>query len=407
MQNRSVSSNIFVYLVAFYLFNWYFQLGSRISFFNEIRLEFLMALLLLGVSAFNLNFQERTPLFSIVLSWLLLLAIYTIFSVDFESSSKVYIDRVLKFSVVALFITVFAKDETGIRVMMLGLLLAFAKLTSEGFIGWLGGGLMWQNQGVMRLHGAITMFRHPNSFSGLAVGAVAILLPMLSSYRSLIVRACIVVTLIFSTFVIIFTASRTGYVAIIGVLAFYFRAEIKRRFWLFLTSLPIVVLGAIYIIPDQYLGRFYSIFTLEEAEGGSALARIQILIDAWEVFLKFPFGVGVSAFPYIRGELFGRYQDTHNLYLEILTNLGIFGFILFFVLVSVIFRMNYKIYECPTASAYQKALAHSMLLFLVARLLLGLFGMDLYEVYWWLIIGFTAANYRLLRQMRLKDESRF
>ncbi len=43
------------------------------------------------------------------------------------------------------------------------------------------------------------------------------------------------------------------------------------------------------------------------------------------------------------------------------------------------------------------ASAKALMLFIFIRLVLGLFGMDLYEVYWWFACGFTAAIYKLSR----------
>ena len=43
-------------------------------------------------------------------------------------------------------------------------------------------------------------------------------------------------------------------------------------------------------------------------------------------------------------------------------------------------------------------------LFLITRLMLGLFGMDLYEIYWWFALGLTTALYNIDTVARKKTE---
>ena len=43
------------------------------------------------------------------------------------------------------------------------------------------------------------------------------------------------------------------------------------------------------------------------------------------------------------------------------------------------------------------AVSKSIEAFIWARLFLGLFGMDTYEIYWWFAIGITVAAYNLAK----------
>lgn len=106
----------------------------------------------------------------------------------------------------------------------------------------------------------------------------------------------------------------------------------------------------------------------------------------------------MGAFPEVRENIFGRSQDTHNLYLEILTNTGFIGLIIFFLFISQLLKTNQKIIRFhmshdSSESPFLIALASSMVGFIWARLFLGLFGMDMYEIYWWLALGLTLSNF--------------
>ena len=154
----------------------------------------------------------------------------------------------------------------------------------------------------------------------------------------------------------------------------------------------------------------------------SSDARIQILSDSFEVFIRHPFGVGVSAFPLVREEYFGMKQDTHNLYLEIATNLGFQGLIAFGLLYTAFVRRFNSIRHSLGAQLYSMskltsdrfgegemklhakhekdlnlflAMVNAILVYLLLRLVLGLFGHDLYEIYWWIVIGFVFSLNKL------------
>ena len=111
----------------------------------------------------------------------------------------------------------------------------------------------------------------------------------------------------------------------------------KKKFVVYTAALAV---AAVVFVPGQYFERFDTIYTMEEKEGASSATRIEILKDAVEIFASHPFGVGIQAFPAVRKTTFGREQDTHNLYLEVATNLGIQGLLssgfLFFKLLQTL-----------------------------------------------------------------------
>ena len=180
---------------------------------------------------------------------------------------------------------------------------------------------------------------------------------------------------------------------------------------------PAVIL---YLVPQDYLDRAYTVFTLKEKEGKSAETRVEILTDAWTILKEQPFGVGVAAFQVVRKERFGRVQDTHNLYLQVATNLGVHGLVVFLVFIALMWRalrrsgrllgaqaarLTERVADAGGGSPelvkhlsdveFMRATAVAVELFLVIRLALGMFGMDLYEIYWWFSLGLTVALHHL------------
>lgn len=410
-------------LFCSYVIIWYLQVGSRISFLGEIRIELIVACLLLPLALrthSKSKIEMDSSLLPIIIVYFLLLLMMTLFSYDFQTSWNVFFNRVLKFAFMALFIVCFVKSPTGMRFFLVAFMLACMKMGQEGLLGQLTGSLVWQNQGVMRLHGSTSLYRHPNSFAGMALGTIPFIYT-LWPISNRFVKTALIVQLVFALNIVIYTGSRTGYVGFIILLVFvFYKSKVRKKFLLYgiifsLISFP--------LIPQQYVERFETIFTQQDKEGRSIETRMQILEDAWQIFLAHPLGVGISAFPAIRKDIFGRVQDTHNLYLEVVTNLGIQGLIVFFMLVFKMFKMLNELKNNISFQIKQlmeslfrdgssdhvkqqmekhlrdlklmEATCNAVYLFIILRLGLGFFGMDLYEIYWWFAAGITISLFNI------------
>ncbi len=401
---RKIKENKFlVYLTCLYIFVWYLQLGNRVDILGTIRFEFLLGAFLSVCALMTLisSREKPTPLKGPILFFFCVLAFYTLFSYDRADSWDVFYDRVVKFSMMAAFLAAFIRSEWALKLAIGAFLLAMIKMGQEGLVGWLGGGLVWQNQGIMRLHGSTMLYRHPNSFSGMAVGCLPFifyLYPVANKWQ----KAALGFLLLCAIIIIVFTGSRTGYVATALLGMYFWREKLRQaKVKYFLIGVVVILIGAA-LMPEQYVGRIASIFTGEEAEGSSSDARIQIIKDAIAIFLAKPWGIGVSAFPSVRMDMFGRFQDTHSLYLELLTNLSVLGLAAFGLLVYRVIKTNREIIRWQRASTdgslFIIALANAIIAFVLARLFLGLFGHDTYEIYWWFATGFTIALYRVSQE---------
>lgn len=401
--SRHEPKRLFVYLTCVYILTWYLQLGNRVGILGAIRFEFLLGFVL-SLSALFTYFsepQKHTPLLKPTLFFWGILTLYTLFSHDFSFSWNLYFDRVVKFSMLGMFLSVFVRTPWALKMVVGAFLLAMLKLGQEGFMGWLTGGQVWENQGIMRLHGSVSMYASPNSFSGMAVGCLPFIYYLYPSVAKLW-KCCLLLLLIFCIVIIIYTGSRTGYIATVGVgLVFILKTQGRTRL-LSLTMAVLVAGGTIFLVPSDYKQRFESIFASAEKRDGSTAARLDILKDSVSIYLAYPFGVGVGAFPLVRAEMFGRSQDTHNLYLELLTNLGPLGLVSFFVLVYRILWTNIDLQKRLEATHFPEksfvmAISKSIVVFLYARLFLGLFGMDTYEIYWWFAVGMTVALWNITK----------
>lgn len=410
---------------AVYVIGWYLQIGTRWGILGRIRFEFLIAGFL-AIIAVVLHRQRKVApsgLLYVVLAYFAVCVLSFIFTPSFSRSWFVFLTYVIKYAFFAFFVYEFVREPRALKIFIIALFLAWLKMGQEGMYGVLTGGMMWMNQGVMRLHGTTGFYFHPNSFSGFAVGTLPFIYYYLPIVKK-IPRLLLLLQLVFSLNIILFTGSRTGYVAFAGLILYSIFAARKKVKFFTVTAFLVLILAT--QIPTDYVERFQSIFTGEEKAGQSTEKRKEILRDAWSIFKEHPLGVGIGAFPDVRQQKFGRDQDTHNLYLQIATNLGVQGLVVFFALIYLITKrlsfvernseeqllrmsptkmkplsgensMQKRMVEHYGDVQLLKATAQAMKMFLFARLVLGLFGHDLYEIYWWFLIGTTAALFYIVQ----------
>lgn len=404
------------YLVGFYIFAFYLELHFRIPVLSTIRFQFIFGAFLSLICLVKFVSEKHSgaafqPVTKTVFILLFVMGIYTVFAINKEAAFRVYPDRVLKFALVAFFIYVAVNKIADLRVILGFMLLAWLKLGQEGLVGWYTGSMVWENQGIPRLRGSTAMFGHPNSYSGFAVGCLPFCIFLLAAVKSNLLRLGLLALLFCSLIIIMSTGSRTGYVAVLlGALYFFMKLK-KGKIKIILLAVVALSLS-INFIPEAYKERFNSIFTGEEKEGRSSEKRLEIIEDALAVYSHYPMGVGVASFTKVREQMFARNQDTHNLYLEILTNIGPVGLVLFIVFIKNIITLNNKncsrIKTQPYLPNSDAKLMNNLCLaingFIFLRLLLGLFGMDMYEIYWWMALGFTLAINKLLILQDAQDQ---
>ena len=411
----------------------YMQWGARKDIFEAIRIEFLLGIMLIALSSYMLSLQplrfDVLPEAKRVLIGICLLFFTMIIQIPIAADPAlaqiVFWDRVIKFAMLTFFIMALVRSPDTMRWFMAAFLFACFYVTQESARGALNGGLIWENQGIMRLHGAVPIYRHPNSLAGVAAGTIPFAVFVAAGVRRWWVKGMLLAPLATATLCVMYSGSRTGYLGVLAFLLYWWSQSDKKLRWVIWA----VALGVVLVplIPKQYIERFQSIGG-EEAEGHSKEARLQIIEDAVAIFMENPAGVGVASFPAVRRAKFGRSQDTHNLYLEVATNLGIQGLAVFLFLVGAMYvavrkairdfrrrrreldlalrkvgrnrRLRKRLTALRQDVIFLEMVAKATNGFLLVRLVLGLFGMDLYEVYWWFAAGLAIALLETARRLK-------
>lgn len=418
---------------------WWLEVGLRIPALGEIRLEFLLAvaatLMAIVRRLRGSNRRERLhrkiegngDVASCMAMLLVVLAIGVPFAIDTRIAWDAFFNRVVKLALIGALISHFVVSPATLRIYLLSQLVAFMKIGQEALFGKITGSMVWENQGVPRLHGtAGSMFGHPNSLSGKTVSSIPWVVYLYPVVQRRWAKILLVVQFVFAINIVIFTASRTGYLTVIVIATLMVLMARRNRLRWILVLLVSVATTASFM-PPEYKQRFMSSFTGQEAEGQSSATRKALLVDSLNTFVENPLGVGIGGFRQYQAMHGRNAQDTHNLYTQILAEAGIQGFICFVMLVFVILRKAFRCRrgftsivdglshtplggnESKDASAVEQrnaqlllATTNALIVFVIARLVLGLFGHDFLEIYWWLAAGLVMA----LHKMRLVAERR-
>lgn len=424
-------------LFCIYILAWFWQLGIRREWLGAIRFEFLLGALLAILAMLLLASQGRSRIadewpYGLLIAVGILFSLITIqvpLSIVPEYSSGVFLERVVKFAFISIFIIAFIRCPENLRWLVVTLLIAWGYLTFESFRSALKGTMIWESQGVPRLRGDTPMFRHPNSLAGMAIGVLPFAFFVLPLIKKNWLRVALLFSVVTALGCVMYSGSRTAYLGV-AALCFYLVFAVNRSIFKAIGISVIILTISFIAMPEIYQARLLTIVTGEEIEGASMDARKTIQEHAIAVFKANPLGVGVQAFPEARERMFGKRPDTHNLYLEVATNLGIQGlisFVFFIILLlktlwGTVLRVERSIVYLQTLQKdaerdpvflqkilhvindylWIRAISLAVTGYILLRLVLGLFGHDLYEVYWWLSFGFAVVLFRIAKRLDAK-----
>ncbi len=410
---------VFLLFLAFVVVR-YVQAGERMDLLRAIRLEFLLGgasivIACIQISARRPEIGRGRVLLTAILLLFACMIVQLPMAADPVLARKIFNDRAFKFAMLAFLTVVYVESPKYMKWFLAAFLFSIFYITLESVQGLLDGGLYWENQGVMRLHGAVPLYAHPNSLGGVALGVLPYVYYLWPHTPRWYLRLCLLALATTSSICVIYSGSRTAYLGLVGLVVWMFYTSPRKG--RFLLRLAVVGVLIVSLLPDQYIERFKSIGG-KEKEGNSKGTRLEIISDAWTIFLENPLGIGVASFPAKRMERFGREQDTHNLYLEVATNLGIQGLVVFLTMVGALMLVLHRAardfesqrrklvllarHGVPPSLRrllsrqdrdlqFLVAVAHATGAFIFARLILGLFGMDLYEIYWWFGSGIALC----------------
>ncbi len=243
---------------------------------------------------------------------------------------------------------------------------------------------------------------HPNHLAGYLnlILPFAIACCLLSTER--LWKRVSALTVALGTVTLLLTQSRGGYIAFactIVVAIWHFAKSCRRR--VLLIGVFTALGFAAYILLQQWNPTHFEGYTNDL----SLLSRAVLWYTAWTLFLSSPLhGVGFGTFSLIADHYLPQLPDleaglqVHNIYLELLAETGILGFISFFVLVAATFREARR--QLRSTGWFEHSLAFGVTGGTVAILVHSFFEHDIFwapqtgGLFWILLATIVAAPFR-------------
>lgn len=418
---REIGLPAFLFVLAF-TFSHYVAASQRLDILATVRNELLLGLVcaLLAVAAMvsdpmPLVTGRRAAISSAV--FFVLVVIQVPFAMDPVSAKYAFDEWVSKQAIFTFFIANLLRSPRHVALFLATYLFSLFYIYQEAVRGLISGSLVWRNQGIQRLHGGVDRYRHPNGLSLAATSCLPFFYYLRNVWTKWWMRLAMLGAVGLAVLCIVNTGSRAGYVGVIaGALTVWWTSKHKVRNILVLLVLAVVAQLA---MPEQYRERFETIGG-EEIEGASQEARITLMQDAWEIFLDYPYGIGVNSFIHARLQKFPerKGQDVHNLYLQILTHLGLQGFVAFGWMIISLFQCQEQSLRrvLDTAAGLRRGVKskqftldryverflfdlrvlemsiRSIRFFMVMMLFNGLFAHTVYHILWYFIVGVSLAT---------------
>jgi len=187
-----------------------------------------------------------------------------------------------------------------------------------------------------RLRGAVGgMFENPND---LALNLVTFLAPTLlivvedrKGSRRLLAAGCAVIMLM----AIVCTKSRSGFLGLLvtGLVIAYYTLKVRPGI---VAAAVVAGLLALPAMPSSFWDRMDSITNAEADPTGSRAARLRLIDQGVEVFAENPItGIGAGQFQNYNapGVTIEKWRVTHDVWLQVASELGVFGLLIFGFLV--------------------------------------------------------------------------
>lgn len=135
--------------------------------------------------------------------------------------------------------------------------------------------------------------------------------------------------------------------ASVFVVYYLFLADRPKTRWIRILGIGLAVscLAAIIFTWIPALGVFINRFSETSESGDVTLGRVKYWGLAWSLFKSYPLlGIGWGRFEILAGEIFTQSNDAHNVYLQLLCETGVVGFVSFIVMATLFLKFSIDSY---------------------------------------------------------------
>ncbi|NQT83016.1 O-antigen ligase family protein [bacterium] len=386
--------------------------------FGAIRIERIYGIFML--SAFLLSRQRqniRCPQTTAVFAFLGAIGISFIFSYVPDLAWVPF----YKYATLVLFYVVILgtmNNEDKLRTFVLVYICAMAAYQLLSLREYLFFGRGSWDGGIWRMVGYDRTFGGPNSVAASIAYSMPFLLGLLRGNPRGRIRLAVAAYSVLGFACIVLTGSRSGLLAYFFVWLLYILSLPGKRKLYTVVTFCTFLLVAWQLVPSEKQARFRTLLGdhMNEGERGSAEGRIRGsgFFLGLRMFQDRPlFGVGMGCFPrYQREQFGGSLAESHNLYGELIGELGMLGTLAFACLVAIIFKNAVFVTREVRKGNIPRASPSAWVAWaIIVMLLLLLFegwashNLDRYNWLWAAAMGVVVKKFALRKENSEKADS--
>ena len=242
-----------------------------------------------------------------------------------------------------------------------------------------------------------SFFGNANVYATYLLIAIPIAAACMVYFKNTFLKLCAIGVTVLLLGNILLTFTRGAYVALpLAVIVFILLME-KRLFILMLAFIPALPIALPLVLPPNIMARLLSIANLSDTSTSFRMAiwqgSIRIIRDFWLSGV----GQGIDAYhtvyPYYALAAAGT-AHSHNLYLQILVEVGVVGFIIFVAIVACFFKVQINFFRRATEFG-QRAMSGAFMSAMVAFLVQSIFDYSFFNysirLTFYLFIGLSVA----------------
>lgn len=257
-----------------------------------------------------------------------------------------------------------------------------------------------------RLAGAPNDIVNPNGLAFVILTAVPFLYYLIGGSKRKLVRLASVGLLVALLYALVLTGSRSGMVGLLVIAAAIIFRSKHRSAILVMAAVSAVLLVGV-MTPDMK-DRYLSLIDDGTRNAATTHGRMKHMMDEVRVATRHPLlGHGLGTSQEALSNEVGRYQPSHNLYLEAIIELGLVGTVIYLRFLGSIFgnlrqvrgaiaSLGSRLAENDEKRQFYERCTGATLVLVVMCLVFSIASYGLSEFYWYLIAGLSVALRKLL-----------